>query len=281
MMCGRLIFLEHCIRSEKEFPDLTDDPTLAGYQKEQKLGELVLFLPCPVLDYSDNVTTTSNLNDPSKNNAKKHARKASQENKKLIKPPSNPNDGFTSPKKFAKKIKLTDSIAEPSQPITLENKFSNLAGEETKINDQNEQRFQLPPTPKMPPTMFRHKKENHKAIIYLVLPPVSIFSLPRALVLSTLRATRSSNGRRAARPMGRPPLLPVVSHFFHACFHDQGELARRLVGRVPHNDPGRLGDPVPQSSTLQSSLLKFKKGKLRIQCYSPSVTTGDFDLFGD
>ncbi|GFY57872.1 hypothetical protein TNIN_215281 [Trichonephila inaurata madagascariensis] len=228
--------------------------------------------------------------------------RASQENKKLIKPPSNPNDGFTSPKKFAKKIKLTDSIAEPSQPITLENKFSNLAGEETKINDQNEQRFQLPPTPKMPPTMFRHKKENHKAIvkdlnkdfslpncniklgstqIYLVLPPVSIFSLPRALVLSTLRATRSSNGRRAARPMGRPPLLPVVSHFFHACFHDQGELARRLVGRVPHNDPGRLGDPVPQSSTLQSSLLKFKKGKLRIQCYSPSVTTGDFDLFGD
>ncbi|GFT80933.1 hypothetical protein TNCV_1935271 [Trichonephila clavipes] len=105
--------------------------------KEYKLGELALFLPCPVLDCPDNVTIPSNLNELSKNNAKKHARKASQENKKLIKPTSNSNDGFTSLKKYAKKIKLIDSIAGPSQPVTLENKFSSLAGEETKNNAQN------------------------------------------------------------------------------------------------------------------------------------------------
>ncbi|GFW54568.1 hypothetical protein TNCV_5109421 [Trichonephila clavipes] len=33
MMNGRLLFLEHCIKSEKEFPDLTDDDALVGYQK--------------------------------------------------------------------------------------------------------------------------------------------------------------------------------------------------------------------------------------------------------
>ncbi|GFY07899.1 hypothetical protein TNCV_2579311 [Trichonephila clavipes] len=59
MLNGRLSFLEHCIRSEKEFPDLTDDDALIGYLKdhnelsslkEHKLGELALILPCPVLD---------------------------------------------------------------------------------------------------------------------------------------------------------------------------------------------------------------------------------------
>ncbi|GFT34659.1 nucleic-acid-binding protein from transposon X-element [Trichonephila clavipes] len=51
MMTGRLSFLEHCIKSEKEFPDLTDDGALVGYQKdydelsslkEHKLGFLQL-----------------------------------------------------------------------------------------------------------------------------------------------------------------------------------------------------------------------------------------------
>ncbi|GFX67252.1 hypothetical protein TNCV_1631001, partial [Trichonephila clavipes] len=34
MMNGRLSFLEHCIQSEKEFPDLTDDDALVGFQNE-------------------------------------------------------------------------------------------------------------------------------------------------------------------------------------------------------------------------------------------------------
>ncbi|GFW58631.1 hypothetical protein TNCV_1579631 [Trichonephila clavipes] len=34
MMNGRLSFLEHCIKSKKEFPDLTDDDALVGYQKD-------------------------------------------------------------------------------------------------------------------------------------------------------------------------------------------------------------------------------------------------------
>ncbi|GFX23141.1 hypothetical protein TNCV_2933051 [Trichonephila clavipes] len=33
-MTGRLTFLEHCISSEKEFPDLNDDAILVGYQNE-------------------------------------------------------------------------------------------------------------------------------------------------------------------------------------------------------------------------------------------------------
>ncbi|GFW13298.1 hypothetical protein TNCV_3767151 [Trichonephila clavipes] len=66
MMNGRLSFLEHCIQSEKEFPDLTDDDALVGFQnehdelstqKEQNLGELALFLPCPVLDCPENPKT--------------------------------------------------------------------------------------------------------------------------------------------------------------------------------------------------------------------------------
>ncbi|GFU95831.1 hypothetical protein TNCV_1158901 [Trichonephila clavipes] len=72
-MNGRLTFLEHCISSEKEFPELTDDANLVDYQKdyddlvslkEQKLGELALILPCPVQDCPDNITIHSNLKDP-------------------------------------------------------------------------------------------------------------------------------------------------------------------------------------------------------------------------
>ncbi|GFX75244.1 hypothetical protein TNCV_3954951 [Trichonephila clavipes] len=36
MANGILSFLEHCIRSEKEFPDLTDDDALVGLQKEHE-----------------------------------------------------------------------------------------------------------------------------------------------------------------------------------------------------------------------------------------------------
>ncbi|GFX33242.1 hypothetical protein TNCV_1796151 [Trichonephila clavipes] len=73
MLNGRLSFLEHCIQSEKEFPDLTDDDALVGFQnehdelssqKEQKLGELALFLPCPVLDCPENAKNFSKQNDP-------------------------------------------------------------------------------------------------------------------------------------------------------------------------------------------------------------------------
>ncbi|GFW55723.1 hypothetical protein TNCV_121071 [Trichonephila clavipes] len=34
MMNGRLSFLEHCIQIEMEFPDLTDDDALVGFQNE-------------------------------------------------------------------------------------------------------------------------------------------------------------------------------------------------------------------------------------------------------
>ncbi|GFY45938.1 hypothetical protein TNIN_205931, partial [Trichonephila inaurata madagascariensis] len=172
MLCP---FLEHCIRSEKEFPDLADDATLAAFQKdyddlvslkEHKMGELALFLSCPVLDCPDSQISSSNLNDHSKNNVKKHARKASQENKRSSNATPVPSDGFASPKKFAKKIKLTDSTTGPSQPITLENKFSNLVGEETKDNTPISNQAMVPNAPpKIPPIMFRHKKENYKSII--------------------------------------------------------------------------------------------------------------------
>ncbi|GFW52753.1 hypothetical protein TNCV_2393331 [Trichonephila clavipes] len=75
MTNGRLSFLEHCIKSEKEFPDLTDDDALIGYQKEHdelsslkehKLGELALVLPCPVLDCPENANNSIKQNDPQK-----------------------------------------------------------------------------------------------------------------------------------------------------------------------------------------------------------------------
>ncbi|GFY58320.1 hypothetical protein TNIN_340321 [Trichonephila inaurata madagascariensis] len=115
MMNGCLAFLEHCIRSEKEFPELANDDALATYQKayddlvslkEHKMGELALFLPCPVLDCPDSQNTPTNSNAHTKNNVKKHARKASKKNRKSPNPTPVPSDGFASPKKFAKKIKL-------------------------------------------------------------------------------------------------------------------------------------------------------------------------------
>ncbi|GFV19257.1 hypothetical protein TNCV_533001 [Trichonephila clavipes] len=139
MMTGRLSFLEHCINNEKEFPDLTDDATLVDYQKdyddlaslkEHKLGELALILPCAVLDCPENKTNSSNLNDPPENNAKKPSRRASHDSKKAVN--SNTNGGFTSPKKVAKKLKLSDLIAGTSQPISVKNKFSSLAGKDAK-----------------------------------------------------------------------------------------------------------------------------------------------------
>ncbi|GFX62254.1 hypothetical protein TNCV_3306281 [Trichonephila clavipes] len=75
MTNGSLSFLEHCIKSEKEFPDLTDDDALIGYQKEHdelsslkkhKLGELALILPCPVLDCPENADNSIKQNDPQK-----------------------------------------------------------------------------------------------------------------------------------------------------------------------------------------------------------------------
>ncbi|GFV38653.1 hypothetical protein TNCV_4412071 [Trichonephila clavipes] len=69
LMTGRLTFLEHCISSEKDFPDFTDDDILVGYQKyyddlvslkEQKLDELALILPCLVLDCPENKINFNN-----------------------------------------------------------------------------------------------------------------------------------------------------------------------------------------------------------------------------
>ncbi|GFY72274.1 hypothetical protein TNIN_390421 [Trichonephila inaurata madagascariensis] len=73
---------QHCISSEKEFPELANDDVLATYQKdyddlvslkEHKMGELALFLPCPVLDCPDSQNTPTNSNVHMKNNVKKHA----------------------------------------------------------------------------------------------------------------------------------------------------------------------------------------------------------------
>ncbi|GFV59397.1 hypothetical protein TNCV_4633731 [Trichonephila clavipes] len=76
----RLSFLEHCIQSEKEFPDLTDDDALVGYQKEHDefsslkehiLGELALILPFPVLDCPENANNSIKQNYPPEANVKK------------------------------------------------------------------------------------------------------------------------------------------------------------------------------------------------------------------
>ncbi|GFU48525.1 putative transposase [Trichonephila clavipes] len=101
---------------EKEFPDLV------GYQKdydelaslkEHKLGEIALILPCPVLDGPENKNNSSKLNDTPENNANKHSRQASHYRRKIVNP--NTDGGFTSPKKVAKKLKLSDPIAGTSQ----------------------------------------------------------------------------------------------------------------------------------------------------------------------
>ncbi|GFT35700.1 hypothetical protein TNCV_728901 [Trichonephila clavipes] len=110
MTNGRLSFLEHCIRSEKEFPDLTDDDALVGFQKEhdelsslkeQDLGELALFLPCPVLECPENAKNSNKRNDPPEPCVKKHLRKTSHDNKKT----ANNDDGFVPPQKDCEKTK--------------------------------------------------------------------------------------------------------------------------------------------------------------------------------
>ncbi|GFU49365.1 hypothetical protein TNCV_974751 [Trichonephila clavipes] len=102
---GRLSFLEHCIKSEKEFPDLTDDDALVGYekehdelssQKEHKVGELALILPCPVLDCPENANNPIKQNDPPETNVKKHSRQLSYDSKKIANP--NTDGGFAPPK---------------------------------------------------------------------------------------------------------------------------------------------------------------------------------------
>ncbi|GFV95651.1 uncharacterized protein TNCV_4576521 [Trichonephila clavipes] len=161
-------------KSEKEFPDLTDDDALVGYQKdhdelsslkEHKLGELALFLPCPVLDCPENTNNSIKLNDPPETNAKKHSRQASYDSKKIANP--NTDGGFTSPKKVAKKLKLSDPIAGTSQPISVKNKFSSLAGKEAEVTPPtlNQTMASVAARPKVPPIMFKYKKENYKAII--------------------------------------------------------------------------------------------------------------------
>ncbi|GFU44922.1 hypothetical protein TNCV_4234531 [Trichonephila clavipes] len=174
MMTGRLSFLEHCIKREKEFPDLTDDATLVGYQKdydelaslkENKLGELALILPCPVLDCPENKNNSSKLNDPPENNAEKHSRQASHDRKKMVN--SNTDGGFTAPKTVAKKLKLSDPIAGTSQPVSVKNKFSCLAGKDAKVTPpiSNQTMAPVAARPKVPPIKFKHKKENYKIII--------------------------------------------------------------------------------------------------------------------
>ncbi|GFW37109.1 hypothetical protein TNCV_5020071 [Trichonephila clavipes] len=107
MMNGRLSFLEHCIQSEKEFPDLTDDDALVGFQnehdelssqKEQNLGELALFLPCPVLDCPENANNSAKQNDPPEPCVKKHLRLKSHDSNKT----ANDDGGFVSPKSLRK-----------------------------------------------------------------------------------------------------------------------------------------------------------------------------------
>ncbi|GFW01483.1 nucleic-acid-binding protein from transposon X-element [Trichonephila clavipes] len=149
MMNGRLSFLEHCIRSEKESPDLTDADALVEFQnehdelssqKEQKLGELALSLPCPVLDCPGNAKTNKTVND---------------------------DRGFVSPKKTAKKQKFSAPIAGTSQPVKVQNKFSSLSVKEAETNPTTPDQTAAPISarPRIPPIMFKHKQENYRSII--------------------------------------------------------------------------------------------------------------------
>ncbi|GFV82647.1 hypothetical protein TNCV_1618761 [Trichonephila clavipes] len=171
MMNGRLSFLEHCIQSEKEFPDLTDDDALVGFQnehdelssqKEQNLGELALFLPCPVLDCPENANNSTKQNDPPEPCVKKHLRLKSHDSNKT----ANDDGGFV-PQKFAKKLKLSDPIAGTSQPINVQNKFSSLSGKEAEITPTTSDQTAAPISarPRVPPIMFKHKKTNNKSIV--------------------------------------------------------------------------------------------------------------------
>ncbi|GFV96862.1 hypothetical protein TNCV_4350751 [Trichonephila clavipes] len=168
-MTGRLSFLEHCIKSEKEFSDLTDDAVLVGYQKdydelaslkEHKRGELALILPCPVLDCPENSNNSIKLNDPPENNAKKHSRQASHDSKKIANP--NTDGGFTSPQKVAKKLKLSDPVAGTIQPVSVKNKFRSLAGKEAKVTPpiSNQTTAPVATRPKVPPQLCSNIKKK-------------------------------------------------------------------------------------------------------------------------
>ncbi|GFV84861.1 uncharacterized protein TNCV_4298431 [Trichonephila clavipes] len=72
------------------------------------------------------------------------------------------------PKKFAKKLKLSDPIAGTSQPVSVQNKFSSLAGKEAEITHPPTSNQTAAPNsarPKVPPIMFKHKKDNYKLIV--------------------------------------------------------------------------------------------------------------------
>ncbi|GFV45820.1 nucleic-acid-binding protein from transposon X-element [Trichonephila clavipes] len=144
MMNGRLSFLEHCIQSEKEFPDLTDDDALVGFQNEH-----------------DELSSQKEQNlEPC---VKKHLRLKSHDSKKT----ANNDGGFVPPKKFAKKLKLSDPIAGTSQPVNVQNKFSSLTGKEAEITPTTSNQTAAPISArlKVPPIMFKHKKANYKLIV--------------------------------------------------------------------------------------------------------------------
>ncbi|GFV35334.1 nucleic-acid-binding protein from transposon X-element [Trichonephila clavipes] len=172
MTNGRLSFLEHCIRSEKEFPDLTDDDALVGLQKEheelsaqqeQTLGELALFLPCPVLDCPGNVKNSTKQKNPPEPSVKKHPRLESRDSNKT----ANDDSGFVAPQKTAKKLKFSVPIAGTSQPVNVQNKFSSLSEKEAEINPTTSDQTAAPISarPKVPSIMFKHKKANYKSIV--------------------------------------------------------------------------------------------------------------------
>ncbi|GFV88598.1 phospholipid-transporting ATPase IA [Trichonephila clavipes] len=132
-------------------------------QKEQNLGELALFLPCPVLNCLENANNSTKQNDPPEPCVKKHLRQTSHENKKN----ANNDNGFVSPKKTAKKLKLSDPIAGTSQPVSVQNKFSSLSEKEAEITPttSNQTAAPISARPKIPPIMFKHKKANYKQIV--------------------------------------------------------------------------------------------------------------------
>ncbi|GFS61386.1 hypothetical protein TNCV_3105641 [Trichonephila clavipes] len=144
MMNGRLSFLEHCIRSEKEFPDLTDDDALVGFEKEH-----------------DELSSQKEQNlEPS---VKKHSRLESRDSNKT----ANEDSGFVSPKKTAKKLKFSVPVAGTSQPVNVQNKFSSLSEKEAETNPTTSDQTAAPfsARPKVPPIMFKHKKANYISII--------------------------------------------------------------------------------------------------------------------
>ncbi|GFS52649.1 hypothetical protein TNCV_45331 [Trichonephila clavipes] len=172
MANGRLSYLEHCIRSEKEFPDLTDADALVKFQnehdelssqKEQKLGELALFLPCPVLDCPGNAKISSKQNDPPESSVKKHSRSENRDTNKTTKD----DRGFVSPKRLQKKLKFSAPIAGTSQPVKVQNKFSSLSEKEAETNPTTSDQTAAPISarPKVPPIMFKYKKANYRSII--------------------------------------------------------------------------------------------------------------------